>query len=258
MRFVRTSDEIARIEQELSAPRWNGRWLSVQFLTDHATHRRLLPPPLEPTSTPLATATVGRWNSSCLGDFAGGVLSLGAMYDGVTGGYPLVIYMDSEPATVFGRELFGEPKKSATTGLVVEGDRVEAWIERHGVRLIELQAELTSDHGPSESARATFNYKARTAAGGRGLQEDAILTRADFTTSLIAHRTGTGSVRLTGGPHDPVDEVEIVEVRRVVYGEDESRVRCTAVATVGAEAFLPYHYGRQDDWLALDTLGVRV
>ena len=113
MGFVKSSDEIARIEQELAAPRWNGRWLSVQFLTSPETHRRLLPPPLEPTHIPMASATVGRWSSNCLGDFAGGVLNLSATYGSVTGAYPLVIYMDSEPATVFGRELFGEPKKSA-------------------------------------------------------------------------------------------------------------------------------------------------
>jgi hypothetical protein len=129
-------------------------------------------------------------------------------------------------------------------------------VERHGVRLLEIEAQLTDDHGRSETTRSTFNYKARTAANGRGLQEDAILTRADFTTTLLAHRSGTGTLRLTGGPHDPVDELEILEVRSVVYGEDESRVRCSAVATVPAADFLPFHYGRQDDWLALDTPGV--
>ena len=253
MGYVKTPDEIERIERRLSAPRWSGEWLSVQYLTDPEVHRRLLPPPLTPAAEPLASVTVGRWQSNCLGDFSGGVLSLAARFGDVEGGYVLALYMDSEPPIAFGRDVFGEPKKLATSGLFRDRDHVHAWVDRHGVRLFDLRADLGEDQGPSEGERSTFNFKARTAADGRGLEEDAILTRARFTTTGHVLRPGTGTVTLTSGRHDPVDEVEVLEVRRVVYGEDESAVDCRAVATVPAAAFLPFHYGRQDDWLALDT-----
>jgi hypothetical protein len=45
----------------------------------------------------------------------------------------------------------------------------------------------------------------------------------------------------------------VFEIRRAIYAEDESAARCRAVAVVSANDFLPYHYGRQDDWLVLDT-----
>lgn len=253
MGYVKTPEEIRRIEQALSAPGWSGELLSMQFLTDPDTLERLLPPPLEPQPTPLATVTVGRWQSNCLGWFAGGTLSLAATHDGVDGMYVLVIYMDSEPPLVFGRELFGEPKKLATSGLFRDRDRVTGWVERHGVRVFELRADLHTDLGPAETERYTFNYKARTAANGIGLQEDPILTRTHFTTSARRREEGTGSIVLRPTPHDPLDEIEVVAVERALYMQDDSAARCEAVATVPADAFLPYHHGRADDWLALGT-----
>lgn len=255
MGYVKTAEEIARIEERLAAPQWRGEWLSVEFLTDAATHRSLLPPPLQPAGEPLATVTVGRWRSSCLGAFAGGVLSLAARFGDVGGGYVLAIFMDAEAPMAFGRELFGEPKKLATSGMELAGDDVHAWVDRHGVRLLELRAHVGADLGPAEGRRCTYNFKARTAAGGRGLEEDAILTRATFAQRIERQRHGTGTVVLGRGPHDPLDEVPVLEVRRAVYAHDEQAPRCDAVARVPAEAFLPFHFGRQDDWLALDALG---
>jgi acetoacetate decarboxylase len=252
MGFVKTAAEVVQIEDRLSAPRWNGEWLSTQFLTEPATVAHLLPPPLQPAGAPLATVTVGRWQSNCLGEFSGGVLNLAARHNGIEGSYVLALYMEQEPPIVFGRDVFGEPKKLATSGLFRDGDQVHAWIDRHGCRLVEMRARVGEDLGAARLERFTFNFKARTAAGGRGLEEDAILTRTCFQVEWRSQREGAGSLRLTSGPHDPLAEVEVREIRRVIYGEDDSLPRCAAVARVSSEEFLPYHYGRQDDWLALD------
>jgi acetoacetate decarboxylase len=254
MGFVKTPEEIERVERELSAPRWSGEWLSVQFLTQHATHERLLPPPLEPGDEPLATVTVGRWQSNCLGDFTGAVVNLAARYEGIDGSYVLALYMGQEPPIVFGREVFGEPKKLADSGLFRHGDQARGWVRRHGRTLIAVSASLAESQGPSRRERFTYNYKARTASGGRGLQEDAILTRTRFDVRVSSEWIGTGVIALEGGPHDPLDELEVVDIRQAVYCEDESSADCAAVATVSSESFLPYHYGRQDDWLALNTV----
>jgi hypothetical protein len=71
--FVKTPEEIEAIERVLSEPRFvSGERLTVEFLTDSEVVERLLPPPLEMAHTPSVYATVGRWRSNCLGDFAGG------------------------------------------------------------------------------------------------------------------------------------------------------------------------------------------
>jgi acetoacetate decarboxylase len=255
MGFVKTAAELEQIQRVLASPRWTGEWLAVRFTTEPETIARLLPPPLEAGPEPLATATIGRWQSHPLGDFAGGVLNFAATHDGVDGWYALAMYMDVEPPIVFGRDVFGEPKKLAKSGLFRDGDHVHAWIERHGVRLIDLRAELGNDLGASRSERHTFNYKARTDASGWGLEEDAILTRTHFTVQMKSERRGEGKVELRSGPHDPLGEVAVVEVRSATLGQDDSFPSCQAVASVDPATFLPYHYGRQDDWLALSSGG---
>ena len=75
MGFVKTPDEISRIEASLSAPQFvSGQRLSVEFRTDPDTLSDLLPPPLTPADEPIAVATVGRWQSNCVGEFSGGMI----------------------------------------------------------------------------------------------------------------------------------------------------------------------------------------
>jgi acetoacetate decarboxylase len=240
----------------LAAPRFVGEQLLVRFRTDPAVYRRLLPPPLEPGDEPVAVAAVGRWRSNCVGDYAGGSVALGAVHAGDPGGFAVGMWMDSEPAVAFGREVFGEPKKLGRSELTRDGNRVHGWIERHGVRLVSLRATLDADSesGPAETSRLAFNYRARTSADGRGLAGPAVLTRTTFATRLEARTTGTGTVTLRSGPHDPAGEIPVLEVLGAEYQVHDLRATCVPSDEVPAAEFLPFHLGRQDDWRSLNTL----
>jgi acetoacetate decarboxylase len=254
MGFVKTAEEIARIEHALSHPRFvNGEMLSIAFLSDPDVVAAVLPPPLEASDEPLLTAMVGRWQSNCVGDFYGGAIYMAARHEGTEGQYVLAMWMNGDVPTIYGRDLFGEPKKLAESRLHRRGDEYSAWLERGGVRLLELHAQLPSDLGPSESDGVNFNFKARPAANGIGLEEDAILTRATFHTIVRKARTGSGTLTLRSTVHDPVGELPIVSLAGASYVECDLIGACKSVATVPADVFLPYHYGRHDDWSALDT-----
>jgi acetoacetate decarboxylase len=254
MGFVKTADEIARIELALSHPRFvNGEMLSIDFLSDPDVVAAILPPPLEPADDPLLNAMVGRWQSNCVGDFYGGAIYVAARHDGIEGRYVLAMWMDGDVPTIYGRDLFGEPKKLAESRLYRRGDEYSGWLERGGVRLLELHAQLPNDLGPSEGEGVNFNFKARPAANGVGLEEDAILTRATFRSIVRKARSGTGSLVLRGTVHDPVDELPIVSIAGAGYVECDLIASCQSVTTVPGDVFLPYHYGRHDDWSAYDT-----
>jgi acetoacetate decarboxylase len=254
MGLVKTPEEIARIEQVMTHPRFvNSEMLFVDFLTDPETVAHVLPPPLEPADAPRVSAMIGRWQSNCVGDYCGGALYVAARHEGTEGDYVLAMYMDADPAIVFGRDLFGEPKKQAPSRLYRSGSRFRAFVERGGVRLIDLQAELTDELGPSEGEGVNFNFKARPAVSGAGLEEDAILTLATFHMTVRAARAGTGSVTLGGTVHDPLDEIRVASVLGARFIECDIAAESRAVATVPADRFLPYHHGRHDDWSALDT-----
>jgi acetoacetate decarboxylase len=254
MGFVKRPEEIERIEYALSHPRFvNGEMLSVDFLTDPEVVEHILPPPLEPAGSPTVTAMIGRWQSNCVGDFHGGAIYVAARHEGVEGRYVLAMYMDNDQPTIYGRDLFGEPKKIASSALHRHGEAFHGWLERGGVRLIELHGLLATELGPSESEGVNFNFKARPAADGIGLEEDAILTRATFQAKVTAAREGAGSVVLRGSVHDPLDELPIRSVLAGMFVEGDLIASCEAVARVPKEDFLPYHHGRHDDWAALDT-----
>jgi acetoacetate decarboxylase len=259
MGFVKSSEEIARIEHALSFPRFvGGQMLSVEFLTDESVVASVLPPPLEATETPAVRAMVGRWQSNCVGDFYGGSIYVAARHDGVDGEYVLAMYMDNDVPTIYGRDLFGEPKKVAESNLLRRGDAFRGYIDRGGVRILELQAEMNEDTGAWDAEGYNFNFKARPAANGHGLEEDAILTRAKFDVHATASLAGAGSVVLRGTVHDPLDEIPVRSVVKSTYVECDLIGRCEAVATTPADVFLPFHYGRHDDWSALDTESARL
>lgn len=255
MGFVRTPEEIAEIQATLQNPLFtSAEMLSVEFLTRPEIVQGVLPPPLEPADEPRITAMVGRWQSNCVGNFDGGAIYVSSRYGDLEAEYVLAMYMDSDQAIIFGRDLFGEPKKQSVNSLHRSGNRMFGWVERGGVRLIELDAQLTDDLGPAEGHGSNFNFKAQPAADGSGLEDDAVLTIADFNLSLTTTREGVGTVQLRGTVHDPLDEIQIVEIKRATYVEGTLDSSCRALARVPAADFLPYAYGRLDYWPALDTV----
>jgi acetoacetate decarboxylase len=252
--FVKTAAEVARIEAAIGAPRFGGaQMLSVEFLVDPDFIAAILPPPLEPVAEPRMRAMVGRWQSNCVGDFAGGTVYVTCAHEGLEGEYNLAQYMEGDAPTIFGRDVFGEPKKMAMATLRARGEEMRGTIIRFGVPLITLEAELTGDNGPFEAARESYNIKSRPAADGHGLEEDAILTRAHYIIRGRVAREGEGRIALTGTVHDPLDEIPIRKVLRATYFEGDLSARVESVARIPGQVFAPYHYGRNDDWSALGT-----
>jgi acetoacetate decarboxylase len=198
---------------------------------------------------------VGRYQSNCVGDFAGGSIYLAARFGNVEGGYALQMWMDTDHATLFGRDLYGEPKKLAGAGIERDGSRVTAFVERGGVRLVDVAVDLRDEHPPSTVVRTTLNVKARPAAGRDGLEEDAIVVATDNEDERKVHLEGSASLTLTGTELDPVDELPVVEILRGTYVEGDASATLRTIGTIEADAFLPYAFGRNDDWSLLDTSG---
>ena len=258
MGFVRTNEEVARIQQTLSNPRFVGaEMLSVDFLTTPEFVQSVLPPGLEPADEPRVRAMIGRWRSNCVADFDGGAIYVAARHGELEGDYVLAMYMDRDQPMIFGRELFGEPKKQAVSRLQRRGQHMAGWVMRDGVRLIEIEADLAEEAGPDHVEGLNFNYKATPSCDGIGLEDDAVLTVATFACDLTLVRTGTGTLTLQSTVHDPLGEIEIVSVTGASYIEGDLITSCRAAARIPADDFLPYALGRMDDWSVLDTEAVR-
>ncbi len=255
MGFVKTPVELARIQSALGDPHFfSAQMLSVEFLTRPETVRRLLPPGLEPVAEPIATAMIGRWGrSNCVHAFEGGSLNLVARHGEAVGAYCLAMPMSTDRAIIFGRELFGEPKKQARVELSRSGCRMRGRIERYGIPVLEIDATLEGESPAGESESNAFHYKFLPASDGRGLEFDPILVQATFRSVLTRIEHGRATLRLGHTAHDPYAEVEILQIRGVTYSEGDIYASARSIATVSRETFLPFAYGKVDDWTALDN-----
>ena len=101
-------------------------------------------------------------------------------------------------------------------------------------------------HGPTFSDR--FHFKFMHAANGNGLEFDPIIVHAHFRNEFKVMKRGAGKVTLKATPHDPLPEIEIVELMGATYSEGDIYAEAKAIGTVAAAKFLPYAFQNIDDY----------
>lgn len=255
MPFRRSDEDVEKILRRFREPRFgNAQILQVDFRTTEAAARAVLPPGFEPVDGLRCYARVGRWTSNCVGDFDGGSVCVETEFGGRQGYLVLAMYMNTATSIVFGRDLFGEPKRPAEAGIHRTRGGWFGTVRRHGVTLIDIELSDAESRGPAQTTGATFNVKSVLAADGSGLVGDALVTRAEFENDLWARHSGTGRVRLRDTPHDPLSEVTVAEVLGAAYVEGDSRATVSTVGSIAGADFLPYALARIDDPTELVTI----
>jgi acetoacetate decarboxylase len=251
MGFLKTHKEIQAIESRIRNPQFfDAKVLQVQYETYPEVVRSLLPPPLAPVESPTIFVRIGTYNSNCVGQFSGAGVYISAQLEGTVGVYVIGMYMDTDAAVIFGRETFGEPKKLADVRFSHTPQGVSGAITRHGVELIRVDAEVESDLGGGLRNSTAYNIKCWPSADGFGLQGDALLTATKFETTLRTNQACKGSLELGSTIHDPLSDLPITELIQVNYFEGDHSTSSRVVASIPADTFLPYAYGRNDDWSA--------
>jgi acetoacetate decarboxylase len=253
--WIKNAEQINKIEERLRAPIFaDARWLAMQYLTRPEIVREVLPPPLEPADEPLVTVGIGTLGrSNCVGAFDGGMMCVRARYKDIEADYCLAMPMSTDVAIIFGRELYGEPKKQARVQLQSDGDVIRATVSRFGITYMELEARLTENlpiSGPTYADR--FHFKFMHAANGHGLEFDPVLIHAHFTQHVRVHRRGQGKVTFRPSHHDPLAEIEVVEPRAAIYFEGDIHAEARRLVTVDAARFMPYAFQNIDDYSAIE------
>jgi acetoacetate decarboxylase len=255
MGFVKTDEEIAAIQARLAEPRFlSAQLLTVQYRTRPEIVRRVLPPGLEPTAQPVATVMLGHWGrSNVCHAFSGACFYVQARHEEHVGDYCLAMQMSTDAAIIFGREVFGEPKKYAKTTLERSGSAFRGRVERYGIPIIRIDATMQKKETPAAGGFINFHYKFLPKCDGRGLEADPVLVMATFETKPTLIESGNATLTLANNALDPLGEIEIVEVLGASYVEADTYSRCQALARVDAKAFLPYAYSKLDDYASLDN-----
>lgn len=214
----------------------------VRFRTDPRVVARVLPRPLRPAPEPLATAFVARYPETNFGvSYNEGALFLDASYRGETGMYCLSMPVDDDMAMVYGRELYGFPKKIAEEITVDrDGGHVVGRVVRQGTEILRLEGEFTDEADATHLSfgepaidpegrpcrnNVSFLFKFLPAARGAPLESAPLLIRqATLFRPRPGMMTGVGKTVLSSTEVDPLGDIPVRDVLDATYGIFDNRM----------------------------------
>jgi acetoacetate decarboxylase len=225
VRFVKTLEEVRRLQKLYAQPEFEQfRGISAVFETDPDVIAAVLPPPLKPTDNPIASVSVSHIGlSNGLQPFGAAGLSVQCEYEGIVGDYPLTMPMSTDSAVIFGRELYGEPKKVADIQVRRNGDNIVGTVQRYGITYIELQGDVVEAGEPGDSGESSrFYFKYMPAPDGNGFDNDPVLVRVRHTGKTRLVERLDGEVLLRESAHDPVADIPMRKLLSMSYAEGDT------------------------------------
>ena len=259
MGFVKSLEEIAKNYQQ-NAEFYDAEILAVYFETKPEVVKRLLPPPLKPAALPIGVTFVANYPRTNFGvTYSESALFLQAQFNGEEGAYCLAMPVTDDMALILGREVFGYPKKIGNIHLKRNGEEVEGWTERHGVRFLEVRAKLTGTFNDEAAQKmmmenmasnldvVAYNFKYFPAPGRDGFDYNPRLIREEVELRPKSLEMGEAELVFRSSDHDPWGDVEIVRVLGAVYTIGDNRMLPgSVVAEVDQIEFAPYAFMKLD------------
>jgi acetoacetate decarboxylase len=258
LRLVKTDDEISAIQSVYARGHNLGvRSLSVLFETTPHALAALLPPPLEPAPEPLGLALVQETgNSTTVGPFDHAALFLRASYQETIGYYCVSMPTSRAVAAIFGREMYGFPRKTAKIIFGRQDEYVWGSAERHEVRFLSMRGRLDSPAPTGRQTQTFFTFKASLRCDGSGFESAPRLVEVIEEMNLSHAEAGRGELIFRDSAHDPVGDIPVAQVGSASYMEGQTYTTARVLAEVDPDAFLPYAFCGVDstDLVAEGTL----
>ncbi|MFX1464034.1 MAG: acetoacetate decarboxylase family protein [Promethearchaeota archaeon] len=259
--FIKTREELNNLKRS-SFDFYDAEFLSVYWETKPEIVERLLPPPLKPVKYPIAHAIVAYYPRTNFGvTYKEAALFLFAEYENIIGTYCLAMPVDNDMALIGGREVFGYPKKMSNIHLKKSNKEVEAWVERHDIKFIEITAKLNNklnakdamkivlDLGldPNKPGAIIYNYKYFISPKYEGFDYNPRLIREEITMQKSELILGEAELKFKPSEDDPWYEVEVERVLGCFYLKANSQMQPgDVVAEIESEKFEPYSYMKID------------
>ena len=250
MGFVKTEQELNEY-YDLGVRRFNGaKMAGAMFTADPAATGALLPPPLEQADLPGGLIFIAEYPDTNLGPgYREAALFLRCKYKGEAGNHCLSMPIDNEPRMHNGRDIFGFPKRMANIHFERNENKISGWVERAGVRFVELNVELAGSMDALPPTGPTFLFKAMPRIDLKpGFDGPVFLARQKTEVELKSLEIGSGEIALTPSEADPWSDLGEVQVMMAFYlVSDNTMLPGEIVEEVDGMAFLP-HYFKMTDW----------
>ncbi len=246
MGFVRTKEELDRY-YGLGARQFIGaKMMGIMFETREDISQRIIPPPLEQPDSPGGMIFIAEYPKTNLGiGYREAALFLRCKYQGEAGNYCLSMPIDSEESRLYnGRDIFGYPKKAADICIEEKGDEVHGWVERHGIRFIDLKVKLAGSLPELPPQAPNFLFKAHPRIDLEpGFDGPVLLCRQQTTVDMQSMKIGPAELDIRESYYDPWAEIEMTNILTGFYMVTNNTMQPGKVLTeVDADAYLPYYF----------------
>src|SRR5208283_12368 len=236
---------------------YDAEMLTVFWETKREIIAKLLPPPLKPTPYPIAYAFVAFYPSTNFEvTYMETALFIPAAFNGEEGGYCLSMPVTNDMALIYGREIFGFPKKLANIHYKKKGDTVVGWTKRHGKRFMKISANLTGKFNDpamldiitanpinedGSSTITSYNFKYFPAPEGCAFDYNPRLVKQETVFRPKEMLFGEAQIIFKPSDYDPWAEIEVVKMLGAIYTRgDNSMLIGKVVAEVEPKDFAPY------------------
>jgi hypothetical protein len=250
MGFVKSAEELAGY-YELRVRKFpDAKMMGLVFGLEAGLARRLLPEPLEQAELPGGMIFIAEYGQTNLGPgYREAALFLRCSYQGVAGNYCLAMPIDGEASRLHnGRDIYGFPKKAAHIGCTWGAERAQGFVERGGVRFLELSVERSTPLPELPPSGPTFLFKAMPRVD---LQPgfDGPVWLVSQQTEVEPKKLHLGEPRVTFAPSelDPWHELAGLEPLMGFVLESSNRMLPGRVlGEVDAAAYLPHSFRMTD------------
>jgi len=249
MGFVKTGEELERYYR-LGVRKFEGaRMLGVLFGTAPEVTAPLLPPPLEQAESPGGLIFIAEYPRTNLGPgYREAALFIRCRYRGEAGSTCLSMPITNEARMHNGRDIFGLPKRMAEIHLERAGDRVTGWVERNGVRFVEVLARLEGSLPALPPMGPTFLFKAMPRIDlTPGFDGPVLLCRQQTEIVSKSLEIGPGELILRHAPDDPWAELGQPQIQAAFFlVSDNTMLPGEVLHEVDGRAYLPHYFKMTD------------
>lgn len=229
--------------------------LTVPFTTTPAFVAEVLPPCFSAAPEPTGSVVCANYRRSDgpgrpMVEFEMTAIYLDASYQGIPGLYSLVMLISDDMPVTTGREMLGEIKKHGETRIYGAGSVIYAYGERKGVRIVQVEADLGPDLGPSAAEYYGLELKACPTADLRGFDVPPTVVVMRNQDDYAVTRVGSAAITLSPNGYDPVESIPINAVGQATYSAGRSTFVLDSwapIAGAGTE-YMPIVLGRQYDF----------
>jgi Acetoacetate decarboxylase len=231
----------------------------VSWLTKPEKVEKILPPPLKMLA-PIATVYVANIQETNFGPaYLESCLIVPALYNDTPGAYLVSLLLTgpgAQMATYLGRDVYGLPKKFADKiNITRMGDSVRAYVERGGVRIIDVELEIGEYNTPDAEEMFGANKPGALVEGDSyfckfNIDQDET-GKFNFSNARLIHNKiktlykewlpCTAKVALQPSANDPWAELEVVQVLGAGYSKyDLHMFYARELAKMDTEEVVPY------------------